>query len=496
VTLSASPPRPPMSRGRLLPEARHVVLPDGIVASGWPAVRETCARIGWGFDPWQQDLNTAILAKAADGLLAADTVAMSICRQAGKTYDIGGLVFADSIINPGTTSVWTAHRFKVARESFDSLRAMARSPLLAPHIDYDAITTAAGNETIPFRNGSRLVFAARERGTIRGFSKVRRLILDEGQILTESAMSDLAPTMNQAHDPQIIIMGTPPKPSDPSEFFSNLRASALDGGAEGLLYVELGAEPGSDLDDRGAWARANPSYPHRTPERSILRLRKLLSDDDFAREALGIWDTQAMLGVIDVDRWRGLKDPPDRTGRGGSQVRDGSPVVFSADVAPDRKHGSVAVVGERADGRAHLEVMPGEPGTAWIAPWLAERARKWRGSVVIDPGAAAGSLVPELQKAGVEPILMTTRDVGQACGMFFDAVHEDRLRHLDDPRLNTALAAGRKRDIGVNGLWAWHRRDTSTDLTPLVATTQALWGLLSRQGESKSKRATGRSRSY
>jgi hypothetical protein len=60
---------------------------------------------------------------------------------------------------------------------------------------------------IPFRNGSRIVFAARERGAIRGFTKVRRLVLDEAQILTESAMADLAPTMNQAENPQIIADG-------------------------------------------------------------------------------------------------------------------------------------------------------------------------------------------------------------------------------------------------------------------------------------------------
>jgi hypothetical protein len=473
----------------LLPEARHVVTPSGIVASGFPAVRETCSSIGWGFDPWQRDLNTLVLAKGSDGLLAADTVAMSICRQAGKTYDIGGLVFADSIINPGTTSVWTAHRFKVARESFDALRAMAKSPLLAPHIDYDAITTAAGNETIPFRNGSRVVFAARERGTIRGFSKVRRLVLDEGQILSEAAMSDLAPTMNQAHDPQIIIMGTPPKPTDPSEFFSGLRASALEGSAEGVLFVEFGAEPGSDLDDRSAWARANPSYPSRTPEKAILRLRKLLSDDDFAREALGIWDTEARRGVIDPDVWFGLRDPQSQA--------DTRSVVFAADVSPDRQTGSIALAGERPDGRVHVEVIvPEAGGTAWMDPWLVERAKRYRAAVVLDAGAPAGALIPELQKAGVEPLLMTTRDVGQACGMFFDGAVEDRLRHLDDPRLNTALAAGRKRDIGVNGLWAWHRRDTSTDLTPLVAATNAVWGFLARRPEPGRKRATGRSRSY
>lgn len=469
MTLSEQPQLPRTSRSGLLPEARHVVVPDGVVASGFPAVRETCRRIGIDFDPWQVDLNTLILAKAADGLLAADTVAMSICRQAGKTFDIGGIVFADSIINPGTTSVWTAHRFKVARESFDSLRAFARSPLLAPHIDYDAITTAAGNETIPFRNGSRIVFAARERGTIRGFSKVRRLILDEGQILTEAAMADLAPTMNQATDPQVIIMGTPPKPTDPGEFFSNLRAGALEGSSERLLYVEFGAPSDSDLDDHSTWAIANPSFPHRTSARAIGRLRRLLtSDDDFAREALGIWDTGSLTQVIDPKAWVDSVDA-------ASEVRD--PVAFAADITPDRRRGSISLAGRRVDGRFHIETVENERGTAWIVPRLVELRAKWRPcAVVLDPGSPAGSLISELQEGGVEPLLTSTRDVGQACGAFYDAVRDDKLRHLDDPRLNLAVSSARKRPLGDSGAWAWHRKDSTTDITPLVAATLALHG--------------------
>lgn len=471
MTLLEQQQPPRTSRCGLLPEARHVVVPEGIVASGFPAVRETCRRIGIEFDPWQVDLNTLILAKGADGLLAADAVAMSICRQAGKTYDIGGIVFADSIINPKTTTVWTAHRFKVARETFDSLRAIARSPLLAPHVNYDEITTAAGNETIPFRNGSRIVFAARERGTIRGFSKVRRLILDEGQILTESAMADLAPTLNQAHDPQIIIMGTPPKPTDPGEFFSSLRAGALDGSSEGLLYVEFGAAPGSDLHDHSTWAQANPSFPHRTSARAIKRLRKMLtSEDDFAREALGIWDTSATQQVIDPDAWAAAKDR-------NSKVID--PVAFAADVTPDRQGGSISLAGRRADGRFHIETVENRRGTAWIVPRLLELSSKWSPcAVVLDPGSPAGSLLGELQEAGVEPLLMSARDVGQACGAFYDAVRDDKLRHLDDPQLNTALSSARKRPLGDSGAWAWHRKDSSTDITPLVGVTLALHGFV------------------
>lgn len=272
-----------------------------------------CERIGIIFDPWQRDLNRCLLAKSRDGLYAADTALLSIPRQVGKTFDVGGVVFADSIINPGTVTVWTAHRFKVARESFNEMRAWAKSPLLVPHIDYDAITTAAGNECIPFRNGSRIVFAARERGSVRGFTKVRRLVLDEGQILSEMALSDLVPTMNQAVNPQVILMCTPPKPSDPSEVVTRLRADALAGESTGVLYVELSAPPGSTPDDRAAWRKANPSYPRRTPAKAILRMRKLLSPEDFMREALGVWDDpDGAWEIIGEDAWGACANPGAR----------------------------------------------------------------------------------------------------------------------------------------------------------------------------------------
>ena len=97
--MSATLQRPRTSPGA----ARHFILPEGIVSTSFPAVRNTCKKIGIEFDPWQAELNRAILAKDAFGLYAADTVVMSICRQAGKTFNVGALVFADSIINPGTT---------------------------------------------------------------------------------------------------------------------------------------------------------------------------------------------------------------------------------------------------------------------------------------------------------------------------------------------------------------------------------------------------------
>src|SRR5690606_5249195 len=89
--------------------ARHVVMPDGIVSTGWTAVRDTLGLLGIRFDPWQQGAGQLILSKDADGYYACTVggVTMSIPRQVGKTFMIGWIVFALCIIHPGLTVTWS-----------------------------------------------------------------------------------------------------------------------------------------------------------------------------------------------------------------------------------------------------------------------------------------------------------------------------------------------------------------------------------------------------
>lgn len=470
ATRRPRPTKPGSAAASLVQGARRVVVPENIVSSGLPAVLATCARIGLGLDDWQVDTSRCILAKTKDGLYAADTAVLSIPRQVGKTYLIGALVFADCIINPGTTTIWTAHRFKVSRETFDALRAIAKSPQLTPHIDYEAITTGAGNEVIPFRNGSRIVFAARERGAIRGFSKVRRLILDEAQILTESAMSDLVPTMNQAENPQIIMMGTPPRPQDPGEVFTNLRTEALSGEAEGTVYVEFAAEPDCDIDDRSSWAAANPSYPARTPARAILRMRKLLSDDDsFRREGLGIWDRAGGRRVIPAQAW-------DEAGDEHSVASDSQ--ALGIEVAPDAAWASVALAGRRPDGKWHVELDARRDGVAWVVSYVAAllEANPDIRAVAADAGSPTSALFDEFAAAKIRLSQPRVRELGQACTSLLSGVVAKTVHHIKQPQLSAAVSVAGKRPLGDTGMWVWSRASSTSDITPLQAVTLALWG--------------------
>ena len=458
------------------------------MATGFPAVKATCSKLSLTFDPWQCDLNTCILGKDAEAFYAADTVVMSIPRQVGKTWDVGALIFADCIVNPNTTVVWTAHRFKVSRETFDTLRALALTPAVAPYVK--DMTTGAGNEQIIFRNGSRIVFAARERGAIRGFTKVRRLILDEGQILTEAALSDLVPTMNQAENPQIIIMGTPPKPKDPGEVFTRLREEALAGEAEGVLYVEFSADLATVLgehhtgdlradvatvlaDDQlldRVMRQCNPSYPHRTTMRAVKRMLKLLSPEDAGREAFGIWDE-----VETGDEFFG----PGNWAAVQTEIElPEHPNAFGLAVAVDQMFASIV-------GAYTVEVD--EEQCLLLAPWgryesvdaAVTEARRLKAAydvpVVIDGGGPTADSLDAVQIFD-----MTCVDLGDyatACAGVFDDVRHRRLLIRTHADLDAAVEVVEWRP-GGDGRLLLGRRKSAGDISMLEAATLARHGSL------------------
>src|SRR5690606_19690416 len=150
------------------------------------------------------------------------------------------------------------------------------------------ILQGKGDESIIFANGSKIEFGARDSGFGRGRTDVDVLVFDEGQHLSNEALENMGAAQNVAKNPLTFVMGTPPRPKDKGEFFTLLRQEALDGDSDGTLYIETSADRGADPMDRDQWRKANPSFPHRTTERAMLRLRKKLkSDDSWNREALG-----------------------------------------------------------------------------------------------------------------------------------------------------------------------------------------------------------------
>jgi hypothetical protein len=276
--------------------------------------------------------------------------------------------------------------------------------------------------------------------------------------------------MNQAVNPQIILMCTPPKPTDPSEVVAQLRREALAGESEGLLYVELSADPDCDPSDRAAWRKANPSYPARTPAKAILRMKKLLSPENFRREALGIWD-------IDEDDWHanlmkvwagraiGVPSKPKR-----------NPLAFVIDASPGQETAAIAVA-SWVDRGMLVEIPEGDyrPGVGWVLDRVVELHRKYRprAGIVIDPRGPASGLIAGIEAKGIEVTKPSLVESAAAFASFTAGVfHTADLWHLGQPELADALEGAVTRDTGDGGkLWA--RKDTTVDICPLVAATLA-----------------------
>lgn len=466
---TAPPPTKPGTK-KLSELARKVVAPSGIVSTGWPAVRDTCVRkLGIEFDDWQDGAGRLILAKRADGKLACmiGGVGMSLPRQVGKTYLLAAIIFALCILRPGLLVIWSAHHARTHGETFLAMQAFANRSKIKPYVK--DVFKGSGDEEIRFRNGSRILFGARERGFGRGIPGVDVIVSDEAQIMTDKALDAQLATMNVSDFGLAVFVGTPPRPEDPSEAFGRMRTEAWSGDLADAIWIEFGADPGADIHDRKQWAKGNPSFPRRTPVESMLRLLRKLKPESFLREGLGIWDEDVNSGAFPAGAWDKAFRPKSRIAKWHT---------FAIDVTPDRSRTAIATAGINGQGLIHIEYIQ-QPGTSKAAARVHELVEKWGGEVTLDPSSPAGSLIPALEELGIEPRLVTPREYAQSCAAAHDDLVDGKLVHIGQPELNEAVAGATQKNSG-DGAWHFSRRNSLVNIAPLVACTLAAATLRSR----------------
>lgn len=442
--------------------ARHVVAPKGVVATGWPAVERKCADLGVRFRSWQPDVGRLILAKRADGKYAATIggTGLSIPRQVGKTFLVGAIVFALCLLRPKLTVIWTSHRLRTSEETFKKLQAFAKRKRVAPHVLN--IVRGSGEEAIEFRNGSRILFGARERGFGRGFDEVDVLIFDEAQILTENALDDMIPATNQSRQPTsalLLFMGTPPKPKDPGEVFRRMRTEALTGEDDDTGWVEFGADPGHVFTPLPAplteadWkqiAKANPSYPQDTPREAILRMRKKLGTESFDREGAGIWDEDSTATIPELAAWTSrvtkLKPPKPAALAISADLDQTWLSLSAASVEVQRRSGRKLETRRHLGSVARLRV---DCRAAFVAEVKRIQDEHSEAPIVIDAKGPASFLIEDLEDAGVVLTKWGLEDRIQADADLCNAVRLGTIEHGGYGDLDAAVRAAGWRKIGA-----------------------------------------------
>jgi hypothetical protein len=101
--------------------------------------------------------------------------------------------------------------------------------------------------------------------------------------------------------------------------------------------------------------------------------------------------------------------------------------------------------------------------------------RKHGGVAYCDAVGPVATLIPELERRGITVETVSAQDMARACGAFFDMVEARDVRHLRQSDLTSALKGAVQRPLG--DAWAWSRKNSAVDISPLVAATVALWGI-------------------
>lgn len=446
------------------------------------AALELCEAIGFVLDPWQKyALITSLRRDAGLDLWAAMEVGLVLPRQNGKNAVLEARQLTGLFILEERLQVHSAHLFDT------SLEASRRLVHWVENTDWlmsqvKRVSRAHGEEGIELKNGCRIRFRTRTKGGGRGFT-ADALYLDEAMIIPVTAHGSLFPTLSARPNPQVWYTGSPVDRMihDDGLVLSRLRARAVKGGDPRLTYFEWSVEaddpdsvPPHVAQDPQSWADANPGMGYRLGPDYIEAEQRAMGAREFAVERLGVgdWFLEDQDSVVDIALWDSLVDS-------NSTVVNPRHVTFAYDVSPDRSRASISVAGKRPDGMPHVELVAQDRGAGWITGWFPTRVASGGGyvgaKVITDARGPGASLVPELKRRGVEVTLVNGDEYAKACGDFVDAVTEARLRHLGQAPLRAALRGAATRPLG-DGAWAWKRKGSGVDITPLVAATLATWG--------------------
>jgi phage terminase large subunit-like protein len=417
--------------------------------------------------PWQAQVANVAGELAADGTPVYREVRVTVPRQSGKTTLL--LAFeVDRCLSwgDGQHVLYTAQDRNSAKAKWEEQADLLEHTTLAKVI---SVRRGAGGERIRFKaTGSTIGISA--SGETSGHGQTLDLgIIDEAFAQRDERLAQsFRPAMMTRPAAQIWVVSTMGYPEG-SEFLHSRvddgRARVEAGERSGVAYFEWSAADDTDPDDPATWWSCMPALGRTVTEEVVRADHDAMEPAEFARAYL---NRRAPGGrpVIDPASWQACRDSR-------SQLA-GLP-CFALDVTPDRGAAAIGVAGWTASRRRHVEIVDHRPGTEWAVTRLQALERRWKPlPVVVDPASPAGSLLVDLAAAGVPTETVNAREYGQGCGQFFDAVADGKVAHLDQPVLNLAVAAARKRSLG--DAWAWARK-SGGDISPLVAVTLACYGL-------------------
>ena len=309
-------------------------------------------------------------------------------------------------------------------------------------------------------NGGAYRLVAANGKSARGLDAIDTLWMDEVREQRDwLAHNALEPLTTVSPDPQLIIT------SNAGDIGSTVLNHYQDDGwkiAKGELeddsfgWVEWSAPVGSRIDDRDAWAQANPNAGHRFPWKVLEdKFKRATADPAGWRTERMCQRSDAIGGVIDGQVWASL-----RVSEPGEIV---TPTYMAFELDPLRRTATI-MLGNLINGKPHLRVASSftantdngeEVSDRQVADAVYQIAREVRPKTIAylegTGGTVAAMLAPAKPKL---PLLnMQGQKSARSCQLLFDQVTTQSLTHDGDPILQKHIATAVREDTQNGGWW-------------------------------------------
>jgi hypothetical protein len=153
---------------------------------------EFAKRLGLEPDPWQEELLRS----------TSDRVLLNCCRQSGKSTMTGLIALHRALYHPGSLILCLAPALRQSQELFGKVLGFYRN------LERPVLPQAERKLSLELENGSRIVTLPGSEKTIRGFSGVDLLIVDEAARVADELYFAVRP-MLAVSGGALMLLSTP-----------------------------------------------------------------------------------------------------------------------------------------------------------------------------------------------------------------------------------------------------------------------------------------------
>lgn len=438
-----------------------------------PAIARVSAKLGYPFMPWQRHVHDIAGEVLPDGRMAYPVVVLLVPRRAGKTRATLALGLQRCSAIRSGRAWYTAQTGGDAGLTFrEEWVPYVASSELASGIS-TRLSNGSESLRIPSRGSRFGVFAPTERA-LHG-QDADLVVVDEAWAFSDLKGSTLEaalrPTMLTRPQRQLWIISA--GGTDESTWllrYRELGRSIAGLPDQGIAYFEWHPEidaagnPVDDLDDPETWLGCHPAIGYTVDLDSLKQDRKTMGDSLFRRSYLNVFQSSAGDRILPEVEWKKCVDPD-------LALNPGYGTVLAYDVAMDGTAGSIVLArrGVDEDGSPVLEaeLVDYRTGTSWMVDAVAKLRTEFRVSIAADSVGPASRITRELLDRGITVETLTTREYVDACAELLDDVKGLRLRHRGQGPLDAAASGAARRELG--DAWAWTRKKSSVDVSPVVA---------------------------